>query len=160
MTGINIKPATIADAALIFRFATELARYVKCEHEVFATLADIEVSLFGVDSSAHAVICYVGNAAIGFAVYSFNYSTWLGKNGLYVEDLYVSCEHRNIGAGKSMLKYLAQLAVTQQCGRVEWTVMQWNEPAINFYQSIGAQAQDERVGYRLAGESLQHFVSN
>lgn len=160
MAVINIKPATIADSALILRFVTELARYEKCEHEVLASEEDIQSSLFAADSSTHAVICYVDDQPVGFAVYFFNYSTWLGKNGLYLEDLYVSPEQRSVGAGKALLKHLAKIAVAKQCGRFEWSVLDWNEPAINFYQSIGAKPQNEWVGYRLTGESLQQFANS
>jgi GNAT superfamily N-acetyltransferase len=147
---IKIKDATIEDSALILRFVTELARYEKAEHEVIATKADIKNSLFGENSTTNAVICSVNNEPVGFAVYFFNYSTWLGKNGLYLEDLYVSPEHRSVGAGKALLKHLANIALSKQCGRFEWSVLDWNEPAINFYQSIGEKSQDEWVDYRLA----------
>jgi len=157
---LNIKEATIEDSALILRFVKELASYEKAEHEVLATEADIKASLFGETSTANAVICNVNNEPVGFAVYFFNYSTWLGKNGLYLQDLYVSHNHRNIGAGKALLKYLANIAVSKQCGRFEWSVLDWNEPAINFYKSIGAKSQDEWVGYRLAGQALVSFSNS
>lgn len=106
------------------------------------------------------MICSSNNQPIGYAVYFFNYSTWLGKSGLYLEDLYVSPEYRGVGAGKALLKHLAKIAVAKQCGRFEWSVLDWNEPAINFYQSIGAKPQDEWVGYRLAGPALEHFANS
>jgi GNAT superfamily N-acetyltransferase len=102
----------------------------------------------------------VDNEPIGYAVYFFNYSTWLGRHGLYLEDLYVSPEHRGAGAGKALLKHLAQLAVAKGCGRFEWSVLDWNEPAIRFYQAIGARPQDEWVGYRLTGEALEAFANS
>jgi GNAT superfamily N-acetyltransferase len=157
---INIKEATIEDSALILRFVKELANYEKAEHEVLATESDIKSSLFGHDSTANAVICSVNNEPVGFAVYFYNYSTWLGKNGLYLEDLYVSPEYRSVGAGKALLKHLAKIAVSKQCGRFEWSVLDWNEPAIKFYQSIGAKSQDEWVGYRLTGKSLEKFANS
>ena len=155
MAPIEIRPATVEDADFILRFITELARYEKAEHEVIATEADIRSSLFGRDSTTSAVICSMNNEPVGFAVYFFNYSTWLGKHGLYLEDLYVSPEYRNAGAGKALLKYLAKIALSRDCGRFEWSVLNWNEPAIQFYRSIGAKPQDEWVGYRLTGKALE-----
>jgi GNAT superfamily N-acetyltransferase len=154
---IEIRPATVEDSALILRFITALAIYEKAESEVIATESDIENSLFGSESTTNAVICNINNEPVGFAVYFFNYSTWLGRRGLYLEDLYVSPEHRSFGAGKALLKYLAKIALSKNCGRFEWSVLDWNEPAIQFYQSIGAKSQDEWVGYRLAGKALEEF---
>lgn len=160
MANIEIRKATIADASLILRFVTELAIYEKAENEVLAMEADIVNSLFAESSTAQALICYVKGEPIGFAVYFYNYSTWLGKNGLYLEDLYVSPESRGTGAGKALLKHLAKIAVEKDCGRFEWSVLDWNEPAIKFYESIGAKPQNEWVGYRLAGEALEKFADS
>lgn len=160
MSELSIKKATVADAALILKFVKELAHYEKAEHEVIATEADIKSSLFGQDSTTNAVICSINDEPIGFAVYFFNYSTWLGKRGIYLEDLYVSPAHRNVGAGKALLKHLANIALTNKCGRFEWNVLDWNEPAIKFYQSIGAQPQNEWVGYRLSGQALESFAKS
>ena len=157
---IEIRQATVEDSALILRFVTELAIYEKAENEVIATKSDIESSLFASDSSTKAVICSINNEPIGFAVYFFNYSTWLGKHGLYLEDLYVSPQYRGIGAGKALLKHLAEIALSNNCGRFEWSVLDWNEPAIQFYQSIGAKPQDEWVGYRLTGKALEEFANS
>jgi GNAT superfamily N-acetyltransferase len=155
---IHIRPATHADAALILRFITELAVYEKAEHEVVASVADIQASLFSAQSSAKALICEMNGEAIGFCVYFFSYSTWLGKPGLYLEDLYVSPSSRGSGAGKQMLRHLARIACETGCGRFEWSVLDWNEPAIGFYESIGASAQSEWVRYRLAGDALTAFA--
>lgn len=160
MSAIEIRQATTEDSARILRFVTELAIYEKAEQEVLATESDIRESIFGRDSTTHAVICNIDNKPVGFAVYFFNYSTWLGKHGLYLEDLYVSPEYRGAGAGKALLKHLAKIAVSKNCGRFEWSVLDWNEPAIRFYQSIGAKSQDEWVGYRLAGEALEEFANS
>ena len=160
MTNIEIRKASAADASLILRFVTELAIYEKAEHEVLATEADILNSLFSGSSTAQDLICKVKGEPIGFAVYFYNYSTWLGKNGLYLEDLYVSPESRGTGAGKALLKHLAQIAIENDCGRFEWSVLDWNEPAIKFYQSIGAKPLDEWIGYRLAGEALEKFAGS
>jgi GNAT superfamily N-acetyltransferase len=159
VSNLEIRKATIEDSSLILKFVTELAIYEKAEHEVEATKSDIQDSLFGSDSKTKAVICNIDNKPVGFAVYFFNYSTWLGKHGLYLEDLYVSAECRGSGAGKAMLKYLAKIALSNNCGRFEWSVLDWNEPAIQFYQSIGAKPQNEWVGYRLSGRSLEEFAN-
>lgn len=158
MSGVEIYQATVDDAALIHKFVVELATYEKAKHEVLATVADIENALFGDNTTTKAVICYFNNEPIGFAVYFFNFSTWLGKHGLYLEDLYVSPEYRGVGAGKALLKYLANIALSKECGRFEWSVLDWNEPAIQFYESIGAKPQNEWVGYRLAGKALEAFA--
>ncbi len=160
MTTLNIRPATIADTPQILRFITDLAIYEEAEHEVEATVADLEHSLFGADSTAHALMCMQGDTPVGFCVYFFNYSTWQGRNGLYLEDLYVAPEHRGIGAGKALLKNLAQLALAKNCGRFEWNVLDWNEPAIKFYEAMGAKPKPEWIGYRLAGEALEAFANS
>jgi GNAT superfamily N-acetyltransferase len=157
---IEIRQATVEDSALILRFVTELAIYEKAEHQVVATESDIQESLFGTESKTKAVICNINNEPVGFAVYFFNYSTWLGKQGLYLEDLYVSPEYRSAGAGKSLLKHLAKIALANNCGRFEWSVLDWNEPAIQFYQSMGAEPQDEWVAYRLTGKALEAFANS
>ncbi len=125
-----------------------------------ASLADIEHSLFAADATARALICSIDGKPAGFAVYVFSYSTWLGRKGLYLEDLYVSPEHRGAGAGKFLLGHLACLARDTGCGRFEWSVLDWNEPAIQFYRAIGATAQDEWVRYRIAGDALVNFADD
>lgn len=159
MPDIQIRTANQQDASLILRFITELAVYEKAESEVKAEVADIERSLFGEEATAYALVCNVDGEAAGYAVYFFNYSTWLGKNGLYLEDLYITPQHRGKGAGKALFRHLARLAVQKDCGRFEWSVLDWNEPAIKFYESCGAQAQNEWVGYRLAGQALRDFAA-
>ena len=158
MSNIEIRPATAEDSALILRFITELAIYEKAEHEVLASESDIRQSLFGSESTTRAIICSIDNEDVAYAVYFFNYSTWLGKHGLYLEDLYVTPEHRGVGAGMAVLKHLAKIAVAKGCGRFEWSVLDWNEPAIQFYESIGAKPQNEWVGYRLAGDALKKLA--
>jgi GNAT superfamily N-acetyltransferase len=160
MSKILIRAATIDDASLILEFVKGLAKYEKAEHEVLATEAHIRSSLFESQSTTQAVICEKSGCPIGFAVYFYNYSTWLGKHGLYLEDLYVLPSERGSGAGKSLLKHLAQIAVQQGCGRFEWSVLDWNEPAINFYESFGAKAQEEWIGYRLSGQDLVKFAES
>jgi GNAT superfamily N-acetyltransferase len=156
---IDIRPAQEQDAQLILRFITELAIYEKAKAEVKASTEDIKRSLFGADATAHGLICSVDDEPAGYAVFFYNYSTWLGRNGLYLEDLYISPQHRGKGAGKALFRHLARMAVEKDCGRFEWSVLDWNEPAIRFYESCGAQAQNEWVGYRLAGEALRDFAA-
>ena len=151
---ITIREAIPADAALILRFVRELAIYEKAEHEVLATEESITTTIFGENTGVDALICEDAGGAIGFAVYFYNYSTWLGKPGLFLEDLYVSPEHRGLGAGKALLRHLAKIAVARDCGRFEWNVLDWNEPSIKFYESLGAEPLNEWIGYRLTGDSL------
>ena len=157
---ITIRPSHREDAALILRFITELAIYEKAGDQVAATVESIEASLFGEDSPARALICEVDGEPAGYAVYFFNYSTWQAKKGLYLEDLYISPAMRGVGAGKYLLQQLAAIAVDNGCGRFEWSVLDWNQPAIDFYLSIGAQPQDEWVRYRMTGSPLRDFAGS
>lgn len=156
---LHIRPATPDDAELILRFITDLAIYEKAKHEVKTDAAGIRDSLFAEGSTAYGLICENDGQPIGYAVYFFNYSTWLGKHGLYLEDLYVSPEARGLGAGKALLRHLAQLAVARDCGRFEWSVLDWNTPAIDFYESFGARPQSEWTTYRLTGQALLDFAA-
>jgi GNAT superfamily N-acetyltransferase len=155
MALLNIRPATVADAGLILHFIRELAIYEKAEHSVQTDEIGIAESLFGVDATARALICEADGQAIGYAVYFYNYSTWLGRKGIYLEDLYVSQEKRGVGAGKALLKYIARQAVAEGCGRFEWSVLDWNTPAIGFYDSLGALTMDEWTTRRLTGAALE-----
>lgn len=157
---ITLRDAHREDAGLILKFIRDLAIYEKAEHEVLATESTIAESLFGSDSTTRALICEYNGEAVGYAVYFFNYSTWLGKHGLYLEDLYISPAARGKGAGKQLLRHLARIALDKGCGRFEWSVLDWNEPAIRFYQSLGARPQDEWVGYRLTGQALQDLADS
>ena len=159
MATLKIRDACPEDAQLILDFITQLARYEKAEDQVVATLESIRRSLLSATASAKALICSRDDKPIGFAVYFYNYSTWLGKNGLYLEDLYIAPEYRQCGAGRLLLKHLARLAAEQDCGRFEWSVLDWNEPAIRFYEAIGAKAQKEWVIYRLSGDDLTAFAN-
>ena len=159
MTDIDIRSATETDCTLILKFITELAEYENALEEVVASEEDLRQILFGTNPKAFALICSVDGLPAGFAVYFFNFSTWLGKYGLFLEDLYISPDHRGSGAGKALLKHLARLAVEKDCGRFEWNVLDWNKPAIDFYESFGAVPQEEWVGYRLTGEALKQFAS-
>lgn len=156
---MEIRDATVDDPGLILRFVRELATYEKAPEAVTATEEDIRDSLFGTDSIVRAVICEMHEVPIGFAVYFFNYSTWLGRRGLYLEDLYISPAYRRAGAGRALLQHLAGLACSLGCGRMEWSVLDWNTPAIRFYESIGAEPLSEWVGYRLSDEALQQLAA-
>ena len=160
MPEIKIRNASQDDCPLILHFVRELAEYEKALDEVIASRADLETALFGPAPKAFGLICTVDGEVAGFAVYFFNFSTWLGKYGLFLEDLYVSPEYRGSGAGKALLKYLARLAVENNCGRFEWNVLDWNKPAIDFYESFAAQPLSEWIGYRLTGEALSRFAAS
>ena len=155
---ITLREAQPSDAALIHAFILELAVYEKAAHEVVASVADVQHSLFAPDSPARALMCLVDGQPAGYAVYFLSYSTWLGRKGMYLEDLYISPKHRGGGAGKHLLRHLAGIAVNSGCGRLEWSLLDWNAPAIAFYQSLGAQPQAEWVRYRLAGDTLNNFA--
>ena len=157
---IVIREAHRKDSSLILKFIKELAKYEKAEHEVLATESSIENSIFGSDSSTNVIICENNGKPIGFAVYFFNYSTWLGKNGLYLEDLYISDAERGSGAGKMLLKYLAKIAVDKNCGRFEWSVIDWNTRAIKFYSTLGAKPKTEWLGYQLTGDNLLNLAGS
>nr|WP_315429854.1 GNAT family N-acetyltransferase [uncultured Albidiferax sp.] len=156
---LSIRPALVHDSALILRFIQELAVYEKAGDQVAATVDTLATSLFAADSPARALICEADGEAVGYAIYFFNYSTWQAKKGLYLEDLYITPAQRGTGAGKQLLRHLAAIATEQGCGRFEWSVLDWNQPAIDFYQSIGAQPQDEWVRYRMQGAALQDFAT-
>ena len=138
----QIRPATAADAGLIREFVYELASYERAPDAVEATPERIRKTLFPSDGGSPAAFCVIAESegrAAGFALYFFNYSTWLGRPGLYLEDLFVRPAFRGRGIGKALLLHLARLAHERGCGRMEWAVLDWNQPAIDFYESLGAQ---------------------
>jgi GNAT superfamily N-acetyltransferase len=157
---ITIRDAVSSDTQTILDFIIELAIYEKAEHEVKTNVEETKKAIFGENSTVKALICEYEDKAIGSAVYFYNYSTWLGKNGIYLEDLYISEKSRGVGAGKAMLKYLANKAINEDCGRFEWSCLDWNTPSREFYESLGAKSQDEWIGYRLEGESLRSFAQS
>ena len=157
----QIRNATAADAPVILRFITELAVYEKAGHEVEATVESLTESLFGPKAVTRAIICETeAGEPAGFAVWFFSFSTWQARNGLYLEDLYVTPEHRGAGVGRKLLRHLAQVAVAEGCGRFEWSVLDWNEPAIRVYEAIGAEPQSEWIRYRLSGARLKAFADS
>lgn len=153
-----IRAANVEDVALIFQFVRELATYERALDEVLTDEQGLCDALFGARALAHALICEIDAEPVGFALYFFSFSTWLGKYGVFLEDLYVSPQHRGRGAGLALLRYLARLAVDQGCGRFEWNVLDWNTPAIEFYQACGAVPMSEWTGYRLTGDALASFA--
>jgi len=155
---IDIRDAQASDAKTILHFINELAIYEKEPQAVKTNEQAILDTLFSEGATAHSIIGFDGDEPIGFAVYFYNYSTWLGKNGLYLEDLYVSPDSRGKGAGKAIMKHLANQALNKNCGRFEWVVLDWNKPAIDFYDSMGAKPQNEWIIYRLTGQELIDFA--
>ena len=154
-----IRKAEPRDVPQILQLIRELAAYEKAPEQAVATEADLLVDGFGPAPRYFCLMAEWEGAPAGFAFYFHNYSTWQGRQGLYLEDLYVSPAYRHAGAGKAMLHYLARLAVANNCGRFEWSVLDWNEPAIRFYRSIGAVAMSEWVRYRLTGQALEDFAA-
>ncbi len=153
-TAIAIRAAHLGDASLIASLIHELADYEKLAPECHATADNIGTSLFGPKPHAECVIAEWRGEAVGFALFFHNYSTFLAKPGLYLEDLFVRPAARGQGIGKALLAHLAALAVARDCGRFEWSVLDWNAPAIAFYQSLGAKPQQEWTIYRVTGPAL------
>lgn len=156
--GFVIRFAEKEDIGLILRFIKGLAEYEKLSHEVTATEDLLQETLFGTRQVAEVVIGEYRGDAVAFALFFHNYSTFLGRPGIYLEDLFVKPEMRGLGFGKVLLAYLAKLATERKCGRVEWSVLNWNSPAIRFYQKLGAVAKDEWTLHRLTGEALDRLA--
>ena len=154
----EIKPATISDVPLILSFIKELAEYEKLSHEVVATEDILRETLFGDKTHAEVIIGYLNSLPVSFALFFHNFSTFLGRPGIYLEDLFVKPEARGKGIGLKMLKYLSRLAKERKCGRLEWWVLDWNGAAIAFYKKLGAKAMDEWTVYRMTGEALENLV--
>jgi GNAT superfamily N-acetyltransferase len=151
---LNIRPATAEDVPLILEFVRELAVYEREPHAVEATEADFLRDGFGPNPYFHCLMGEVDGQPAGFALYFFNYSTWTGHPGIYLEDLFVRPEFRGCGLGKALLAQVASIAVEKDCRRMQWSVLDWNQPAIDFYLSLGGKFMDEWRGVRLTGESL------
>lgn len=160
MNQIDIRAATPADVPRILELITALAIYEKEPDAVVATEQDLHTALFDDKARVHAVLCDIGDTNVGFALYFYNFSTWRGKHGIFLEDLFVEPEHRGKGAGLALLKYLAKKAVSEGCERFEWNVLDWNTPSIEFYESVGAIAMSEWIGYRLSGTALTEFAGS
>jgi GNAT superfamily N-acetyltransferase len=154
----RIEETTRQDVPLILSFIKELAEYERLSDSVVVTEDALEEALFGKRPTASALIGYYEDAPVSFALFFHNFSTFAGRPGLYLEDLYVRPEMRGRGFGRMMLRRLAQLARARQCARMEWAVLDWNEPAIKFYQSLGARPLDDWTVFRLTGEALEELA--
>ena len=156
----TIRPATPDDVPLILGFIRELAAYEKLLHEVEADEAQLTRTLFPADGApvAYCVLAFVDGAPAGFALYFFNYSTFLARPGLYLEDLFVKPEFRGHGLGKALLLHLAQIANARGCGRLEWWVLDWNQPAIDFYKKLGAVPMSDWTVFRLTGAAQRQYA--
>ena len=153
-----IRQARREDVPLILDFIKKLAEYERLSHEVVATVADLEKYLFGDRTVAEVLLGYQGELPVGFALFFHNFSTFLGRPGIYLEDLFVLEEHRGKGYGTRLLSRLAALAVERNCGRLEWAVLDWNKPSIEFYKSLGARMMNEWIVNRMTGESLEKLA--
>jgi GNAT superfamily N-acetyltransferase len=155
---VTIRPAVPEDSALILQFIRDLAEYEKMLDDVRTTRDDITVALFGENPKAFCDIALIDNAPVGFALWFYNFSTFVGRHGIYLEDLFVRPEARGSGAGKALLAGLARRCVDENLGRLEWAVLDWNAPSIAFYDSLGAAAMDEWIVRRMTGDALARLA--
>ena len=156
----RLVPATERDLGLILRFIRELGAYEQLAHEVTATDEGLRESLFGPQRAAEVVIAYAGDEPAGFAVYFHTFSTFLGRRGMYLEDLFVVPSWRGLGLGRRLLAFVARVAVERDCGRLEWAVLNWNELALGVYRKIGARPMNEWTVQRLTGAALRDLASS
>lgn len=156
---VHVREASEADVPLILSFIRELAGYERLSHEVVATEEGLREGLFGERRYAEVLIAERDGLPAGFALFFHNFSTFLGKPGVYLEDLYVKPELRGAGIGKKLLAHLASLAVARGCGRLEWWVLDWNEPSIGFYRKLGAVPMDDWTVYRITGGALDELAA-
>lgn len=152
---LKIVPASRGNVAAIHGMVCELAEYEKLSHVVVSTVADFERELFSPDARVEAVAAEVDGELVAFALFFHNFSSFLGRKGLYLEDIYVKPAHRGGGVGKTLLKHVARLALERGCGRFEWTVLDWNQPAIDFYQKLGADVLPDWRIVRVTGAALE-----
>src|SRR6202049_4069084 len=155
---IRIRPALSQDLPQVLAFIRELACYERPEDQVVATEADLAAALFGARPYAEVVLGCLGETPVGFALFFHNFSTFLGKPGIYLEDLFVRPEARGLGVGRRLLAWLARTTLERGCARLDWAVLDWNEPSIGFYRGLGAVAQDEWTTCRLAGAALERLA--
>jgi GNAT superfamily N-acetyltransferase len=156
--GVTVRGAEVSDVSTLLGFIRSLAEYERLSHEVVADEAAIERALFGADAVAEALIAEHGGRPCGFALYFRSFSTFLGRQGIYLEDLFVEPEMRGRGVGSALLRSLARLTVQRGYGRLEWAVLDWNEPAIEFYERLGARAMSEWTVNRVTGEALRKLA--
>jgi len=157
---LSIRTATADDAALIAQFIRELAVYERLADAAVATEEDLRAQLFGPQPAAEVLIAELNDEPAGFALFFHNFSTFLGKRGLYLEDLFVRPQFRGQGVGRHLMTTLARTAVKRDCGRFEWSVLDWNSPAIGFYRTLGAAGQDEWTVQRLEGDALHSLAAH
>ena len=159
LSGFNIRPATKTDVPVILSFIKKLADYERLSHEVVATEDSLRETLFGRRRTAEVAIGYYKHQPVCFVLFFHNYSTFLGRPGIYIEDLFVDETFRRRGFGGALLRYVARLASERRCGRLEWSVLDWNEPAINFYKKLGAVPMSEWTVFRVTGEALTKLAA-
>lgn len=155
----EIRSAQVEDVPVILELIRDLAAYERASHEVIATEELLVDVLFGERPAAEVLLAFEGQSAIGFAVFFHNFSTWLGRPGLYLEDLFVKPEKRGKGYGRALLVELAKIARDRGCGRMEWAVLDWNEPAIKFYRALGAKPLDEWTVFRLTRDGIERLAA-
>ena len=151
---VAIRPATAADVPIILELIRALATYERAPNDITATEDGLSKVLFGEKPAAEVLLAFENETAVGFAVFFHNFSTWLGRPGLYLEDLFVRPEDRGKGYGRALLIHLAKIARDRGCGRMEWAVLDWNEPAIQFYRKLGAKSMDEWTVFRLKRDGI------
>ena len=155
-----IRPATVADVPVILELIRALATYERAPNDVTATEKGLTEVLFGEKPAAEVLLAFENETAVGFAVFFHNFSTWLGRPGLYLEDLFVRPEDRGKGYGRALLIHLAKIARDRGCGRMEWAVLDWNEPAIQFYRKLGGKAMDEWTVFRLTRDGIKRLAES
>lgn len=156
---LEIAPAGPGDVDTLLDLVRELAHFERLSHEVVATPSDLNAALFGPQANVEAVLARAEAEVVGFALWFHNFSTFVGRRGLYLEDLYVRPAHRGKGYGRALLRHLARVAVERGCGRMEWAVLDWNERAIDFYRGLGAEPQAAWKIFRLAGDALTRVAA-
>src|SRR5438105_1986891 len=156
---LQIRPARVEDVSVILQLIRDLATYERAPDEVTATEEQLADVLFGERPAAEVLLAFEGKSPVGFAVFFHNFSTWLGRPGLYLEDLFVKPEKRGKGYGRAVLVELAKIARGRGCGRMEWAVLDWNEPAIKFYRTLGAKPMDEWMAFRLTRDGIERLAN-
>jgi GNAT superfamily N-acetyltransferase len=154
----QIRPARVEDVPVILQLIRDLATYERAPNEVTATEEQLVEVLFGQRPAAEVLLAFEGESPVGFALFFHNFSTWLGRPGLYLEDLFVKPEKRGKGYGRALLVELAKIARDRGCGRMEWAVLDWNEPALKFYRSLGARPMDEWTVFRLTRDGIEKLA--
>lgn len=160
MEKFTIRPATVADVSIILELIRALAEYERAPNDVVATEQILQETLFGKKPAAEVLLLFENEVAAGFALFFHNFSTWIGRPGLYLEDLFVRPEHRGKGYGRALLIELAKIARERNCGRMEWAVLDWNEPAIEFYRKLGAKPMNEWTVFRLTRDEIAKLAES